>query len=342
MAFAYYELLPYAFKRFSILSAFRTALPTLQHYARRTPLPRSDKPALFTMNILPPLATLWYHFARRNLGNGVDIVIFDCSGQLHARDFPGARVQKFLNFYAATKSDEFLRHIARHRRIGWICDDDMFPMSPKMLEVIRSEFAVPNTVSVSFRPRDWWHFEINGKSFEPSSSYCTAFNREILIERENLSLAPAGGNLHPTDIGKPPLRYDTFDKANEILLRKGYRCFIVPEHARREVLTGFSGMSGAVMLLSYFKKPQDILDYYRKPPKQQWSGNVLFGTFSMMLAISHILELYTEISGRHYRIPSLPPLDALQKIREEHRTYLRPGHSFERVDDVIARLRREL
>lgn len=334
----YYKVLPRAFKQFSLRAALRTALPTLGYYLTRRPLPKSDKPALFTMNILPPMATVWYHFARKNLGDSVDYVIFDCSGKLNPKDFPGARVQKFLNFYAATKSDEFLRHVAKYRKIGWICDDDMFPMSGKMLDVLHKELKDPKTASVSFRPRDWWQFEIDAKTYEPSSSYCIAFNRAILIDREKLSLAPAPGNSHPSRIGKPPGRYDTFDKANETLLQKGYRCFIVPEAEREEYLTGFSGMSGAVILLDYFKAQEQVLAYYRTPTKDKWSGNVLFGTLSSMLAIWTILELYERITSHTYRIPSLPPRAELEKIRDKHLPYVGTHHKPEWFDDVRTRL----
>src|SRR3989338_4324489 len=154
MARAYHEILGIAFKQFSLRAALRTALPTLGYYLMRSPLPKSDKPALFTMNILPPMATVWHHFVQKNLGDRVDTVIFDCSGKLNPKDFPGARVQKFLNFYAATKSDEFIRHIASSRKTAWICDDDMFPMSNDMIDVLEREFQDPLTASVSFRPRD--------------------------------------------------------------------------------------------------------------------------------------------------------------------------------------------
>lgn len=339
---SYDRLLPYAFRRFSLLSARRTLLPTLRHYCTRAQLPPSDKPALFTMNILPPMATVWHHFVRKNLGEGVDTVIFDCSGRLDPADFPGARVQKFLNFYAATKSDEFLYHIAKNRRIAWLCDDDMFPMSPTMLTVLEREFAVPHTASVSFRPRDWWHFVIEGKSYEVSSSYCTAINRAIFVEKEHLSLRPADGNTHPSHIGKQPRRYDTFDKANDILLQKGYRCCVVPPEEREICLTGFSGMSGAVVLLSSFRTPEETLDYYRSAPQERWSGNILFGTLSSMLAVCTIQELYTRITGKMFPLPSLPRREELERLREEHRHSLRPDQSVTWFDEVADRLRASL
>src|SRR5438105_15853083 len=110
------------------------------------------------MNILPPMMTVWHHCARKYVGDAVDMVIFDCSGRLDPAEFPGARVQKFLNLYAATKSDEFLRHVARRRRIGWICDDDMFLLDAAAGDIVERELAVPNTASISCRPREWRHF----------------------------------------------------------------------------------------------------------------------------------------------------------------------------------------
>lgn len=336
---AYHELLPYGFKRFSLLSMRRTLLPTIGYYLRRKPLPQGNKPALFTMNILPPMMTVWYHLVQKYLGDKVDIVIFDCSGKLNPKEFPKARVQKFLNLYAATKSDEFLYHIAKNRKVGWICDDDMFPINAEMVDVLRKEFADSNTASVSFRPRAWWHYEIDGKEYEPSSSYCVAFNREIFCDKEKLSLAPANGNNHPSHIGKPPKRYDTFDKANEILLRKGYKCHIIPEEDRDKYLTGFSGMSGAVILLDYFKTPEQVLAYYNEPPKEQWSGNVLYGTLSAMLAICTIQELYEQITGKKYPLPSLPSRSALEKLRDDHKQYFREDQNPTWIDEVSAKLR---
>ncbi len=335
----YHEWLPYAFKRFSIQSAFRTALPTANYYLTRPALPPSEKPALFTMNILPPMMTVWYHLVQKYVGDKVDITIFDCSGKLNAKEFPQANVYKFLNFYAATKSDEFLYHIAKNRKIGWICDDDMFPLSSKMVDVLEEQFANPKTASISFRSRKWWYFDTDGKHYEPSSSYCTAFNRDIFVEKEHLSLAPANGNEHPSLIGKPPKRYDTFDKANEILLRKGYDCFVVPEKEQEEYLTGFTGMSGAVMLLYIFKTPEAILDFYNAPPKEQWSGNVLFGTLSAMLSICTICELYKEITGMEYPMPSLPSRSVLEKLMENHKKYFREDQDSLFHEQVSDRLR---
>ena len=336
------RILPSLFKKFSISSASRTLLPTIGYYRTRPALPPSDKPALFTMNILPPMMTVWYHCVQKYLGDRVDTVIFDCSGTLDPAEFPKARVQKFLNFYAATKSDEFLWHIAKRRRIGWLCDDDIFIINPAAVDLVERELVVPNTASVSFRPRMWWHFAIDGKNYWPSSSYCIAYNREILIDKERLSLRPAEGNAHPSEIGKEVRRYDTGDKANEILLRKGYRCHIVPKEEETNYITGFSGMSGAVMLLWHFKTAEETERYFLDPPPEHWSGNVLYGTFAAMLAINCIQECYTKLKGKPCPIRSLPSSETLARIRREREPYLRDGLSFKWIDEAGTQLRNAL
>ena len=291
------------------------------------------------MNILPPMMTVWHHCVKKYLGDRVDTTIFDCSGKLDPAEFPGAHVQKFLNFYASTKSDIFLNQIARNRRIGWLCDDDIFLINPAAVDLVERELAVPNTASLSFRPRTWWHYEIDGKSHPVSSSYCIAFNRGIFCDREHLSLAPVGGNQHPADGGRSPGRYDTGDKANEILLKKGYRCAIVPKEEEANFITGFSGMSGTVMLLWHFKTAEETADFFLSQPLEKWQGNVLYGTFSALLAIDCIQDCYTKLKGRPYPLPSLPSKKVLSDIRRSCEQHLGAERSFRWVDEAGERLR---
>lgn len=322
------------------------------------------------MNILPPMMTVWHHFARRSVGDGADIVIFDCTGTLDPRDFPGALVLPFLNFYAATKGNVFIRSIARNRRIAWLCDDDMFLMSDECLTILNREFAVPKTASVSFRPREWWEFDMKlsatslplqrerpiedpersrrgeGSStkasfIQPSSSYCLALDREVFM-REKLSLAPAAGNPHPALTTRPPRRYDTFDKANEILLTRGYRCAIVSQEERERCVAEWSGLSGPVMLLRYFRSPEQTLEYFRSAPPERWSGNLLFGLMSAMLSICAVQDLYTRLKGKPYPLPSLPERGELLRILEERRAYIRPDQTLETMERTTAKLTRSL
>ena len=337
----YFELVPYAFKKFGVLRALRTGLPTALHYLHPNPLPPSEKPALFTMNIMPPMMTVWHHLVRKNLGDRVDTVIFDCSGTLDPADFPGARVQKFLNLYAATKSDEFLYKIAKTRKIGWICDDDMFIVNPKCVDRIIQEFKDPQTAVLSFRPRTWWRFEIDGTSYEPCGSYCLAIKREIYCDKEHLSLSPCDGNTHVKETTRT-VRYDTFDKANETLIRKGYRCAIIPESEREEYVTGFSGVSSAVMLLWHFGTPEQMMAYLEAPADNTWGGNTLYTILSGLLAISAMQEMHQKITGKPYVLRSMPSLPELERLRRAKAPLLREGHDFERTLQVAERLRRHL
>ena len=92
------------------------------------------------------------------------------------------------------------------------------------------------------------------------------------------------------------------------------------------------------MLLWYFKKPEQTLDYLLSPPKQQWSGSMLFGMLGALLSICMIQELYAKLKGKPYPLPSLPPRDELMKIYEEHKQYLRPDQSLEQVEETSRRL----
>ncbi len=296
------------------------------------------------MNIMPPMMTVWHHFVRKNLGNTVDTIIFDCSGTLNPKDFPGARVQKFLNVYAATKSDEFLYHIARNRKIGWICDDDMFLMNPRTIDTINEAFKDPNTASLSFRPRDWWHFSMDGKSHEPSGSYCLAINREIYCEKEGLSLAPRDGNTGVSHIGKSVARYDTFDRANELLIKKGYRCAVIPAAERDTYVTGFSAVSSAAMLLWHFPTPKHMMEYLETPEERSWRGNTLYTVLSGLLAISAMQELHEVITGKPYVLRSMPKKSDLDRLQKEKTPLVRAreGHDFENTLAVAERLRQAL
>ncbi len=287
--------------------------------------------------------TVWYHLVQKNLGDRVDIVIFDSSGTLDPKDFPKARVQKYINVYAASKSDEFLYHIARNRKIGWICDDDMFIASSKCLDRIEEEFKDSSTAALSFRPRDWWHFEIGGKEYAPCGSYCLALNREIYCDKEKLNLSPCDGNTHGVShITDKMDRYDTFDKANFELLRKGYRCAQVSKDEQLEYVTGFSGVSSAAMLLWHFRTSDQFMSYLEAPEDKAWRGNTLFTVLSGLLAISSCMEMHETITGKPYTLTSMPTKEDLHRLVEQKGPLLREGKYFETTLDVVGRIKKEL
>ncbi len=330
----YSTFLTDSFKLFSLKTAPRTALPTLRHFVFPHVLAKSDKPVLVTMNILPALMTVWHHFALRSIGDRADIVIFDCSGRLKQNDLPGTYVQPFLNLYAATKVDIALRSFAKNRRSVWICDDDVLLTGKESFDSMMRELQVPNTACVTMEPRDWWQFEMNGQRIAPAGTYCLAINRDIVCDKEHLSFKPTDGNEHPSLIpGRPVKRYDTFDKANEILLQKGYRCAAIDEMTRKNCTIGYDGLSGAVMLLYRFKTPDETMAYLEEPSNEAWGGTILFRVLNGMLAIDTLSEAAEKISGASQRPHALPSRSELQKLRQSREKFLREGLSFTLLDE---------
>ena len=339
---SYSKILPKAQKRFSLRSGFRNALATIHYFSLERPLPPSEKITLFTCNIFPPNVIVWHHLVRKYFGDQVDTFIFDCSGNLDPTLVPDARVHKYINAMHPTKIDSFLKRSARNRKIVWICDDDVFPISEKSVEILQREFADPNTASVSLRPRTWWHFEIGGKDYEPSGSYCIALNREIFIGKEHLSAQPANNNMHPKNMNKSSTRYDTLDKANEILLQKGYKCVIVPKEERDACMCGFDGTSIAALLLSYFKSPEETLSYFQDVDDRAWQGNTLPRNLNALLAAWELQDIYTRIIGTPYTLPTMPPKEELQAIAEHAKPFLTDGRNFDEVYERSEKLQKAI
>ncbi len=228
-------------------------------------------------------------------------------------------MQKFLNPRHTMKCDAFTQSISRNRKICWICDDDVFLLSNKTLEIMHREFADPNTACVSFQPRTWWEYEINGRRYEPVGTYCMALNRQIVWDKERLSFAPQDGNKHVSKLGEKLKRYDSFDKANEVLLQKNYRCYVVPEAEREELIAYYSGLSSAVMLLHRFKGKGQMEEFLLTPQDAAWKGSTLYTVLSGLIALSDIIALSKRITGRDESPPAMLSRERLLEIwRKKH------------------------
>ncbi len=321
------------------MSAVKNALPALVYHLTAKPMPASDKVTIFTCNIFPPNIVLWHHLVRKFFGDRADVFVFDCGGSLDPALVPGFTVQRYINAMHPTKIDVFLKKSAPNRRTVWICDDDVFPISERGLTVLREEFAKPSTATVSLRPRTWWHFELDGKQYEPSGSYCIALDRGIVVEKEHLNAQPADGNTHPSHRRKPMKRYDTLDKANEELIRRGYRCAIVPEAVRDACVVGFDGTSIAALVLAYFRTPERLMEFFRSAPAERWAGNVYPRMLAALLSGSAVLQLCEEVLGRPLPCPGMPSPKALSEIRAQAEPHLTEDRNFTDIDAAYTLLR---
>ncbi len=334
----YAKVLPTAQKVFSLRSVLRNGLPTIAYHLAARPLPPSEKITIFTCTIFPPLVAVWHHLVRKMFGDAVNTQIFDCSGTLDPALVPGAKVQRYINAMHPTKIDVFLKGSAGNRKLIWICDDDVFPVSNRALTVFAEEFGRPNTAMVSLRPRTHWNFDIGGKKEQPSGSYCLAIDRTIFIDREHLRAQPADGNMHLSVEGKPQKRYDTLDKANESLLQHGYRCAIPAAEIRDACVCGFNGTSIGALLLSYFRSPQDVVAYFDATTDAQWKGNALHRNFTALLAAQAVQDLFERITGKQYSLPTLPNRADLARIRKRTEPLLQGGRNYAHVDQAYERV----
>ncbi len=337
-AITHTDILSQAQKKFSLRRLFRNALPTLSYHINPRPFAPSEKITLFTCNIFPPNVIVWNHLVRKYFGDAVEVFIFDCSGDLNPKDVPGATVRKYINAMHPTKIDAFVAGAGKNSRYIWICDDDVFPSSAEGLQTLQKEFAEPKTATVSFRPRAWWHFEIDGKEYEPSGSYCVALDRSIFVDREHLNAQPADGNTHPSHREKPMSRYDTLDKSNELLIQHGYRCAIVPELERDRSFIGFDGTSIAALLLEAFPTAEALLHFFDSTTDDQWKGNVLYRCLAALLSANEVQKVCTQLRGTAYPLPTLPSDADLQRIRMRAEPLLTEGRTFTNIQEASERL----
>ena len=340
---AYFEVPPAAQKQYSLKQAWRLALPTLLYRCCSKPLEPSEKIALFTTTIFPELAVVWHHCVRRTLGDQVDTVILDSSARLDASLLPGVEVHGYWNTSNAAKIHAFLGHSASKRRLTWICDDDVFPVDTGIIQHTQQAFADPKTATLSFRPRTWWHFDLDGKTYEPSGSYCLVLNRDIFIDQEHLDPFPRDGNTHVCHLADRKLkRFDTLDYANEQLLQRGYTCAIAEEEKRDTFFTGFDGTSIAAFMRPYFANIDALLAYLRDPDDDAWRGNVLPRIVNALLAACVVRELYQELTDRPWVLSTLPERSILEELAEEKEGLLTEGRTFEEVKRVEERLKEVL
>jgi hypothetical protein len=226
---------------------------------------------LFTCSIYPDLTRVWYHFARRYTDEAkVTMLIYDCGGQLRREYFPGATIFRHRNTDHGTKIDHCLRDHAATPLL-FLSDDDCFILD-REAEPLAAERLLGHerAAALSFKPRGWWEWCLDGRRHPVMGSYSLVFKPEI-IARENLSFR----TRHTTD---PRVRqgsgyYDTADHVNEALLTRGYDVLVPEVDIRQRLVRSYSAVSSGFV---NFAKRRWLRSGYRiSRPWRRWAGEFL-------------------------------------------------------------------
>ncbi len=195
---------------------------------------------VFTCSIYPDLTRVWYHYLCRAVDPAaVTTVIYDCGSRLRSEHFPGARIVRSRNHGHGRKIDHFLARA--DTPLVFLSDDDVFLLSAEA-EPLAAEalLAAPRTAALSFKPRGWWSWQLDGRCWPVMGSYALVVKPEV-VRREGLSF-----RTRPTD--DPQIRagsgyYDTADYANRRLLELGYEVQVPTDDLRRRLVQSFAATS---------------------------------------------------------------------------------------------------
>ncbi|MAT39633.1 MAG: hypothetical protein CL946_08510 [Ectothiorhodospiraceae bacterium] len=225
------------------------------------PLPENGERAetqAITFSVVPQLTKTWLHALQQALAEeSVFPVLGDCSGSL-AVDENDAFVYATYNAPHGEKLDAFFASKASADYI-LVCDDDILWTDAAPLRYALEQLrADPSLAVVSLHPRSHVSSLLREVATEAMGSYCIVVNRAIW-EKERLSFR----------IEQPPANeshdwfYDTADKANRLLVERGYRIHIAPD----EVLDSLISLEGAsTWVLKAQKTAGDIQNELKHDP----------------------------------------------------------------------------
>ncbi len=213
---------------------------------------------IFTCSIYPDLTRVWHHFAARFTDpDEVTFVIYDCGSRLRAAHFPHTRIVRHANVDHGVKIDHCVRETVQ-TPLMFLSDDDAFIVNSQA-EPLAAEtlMADDRHAAFSFKPREWWEWQLNGSRHAVMGSYSVVFKPEV-IRREQLSF-----RTRPTS--DPKVRqgsgyYDTADYANEQLLMRGYRIAVPDATVRCQMVRSYSAVSSGFV---NFAKRKWLGDDYR-------------------------------------------------------------------------------
>jgi hypothetical protein len=199
-----------------------------------------------TFSVVPNLTALWSVMMKRAIPDSrARIWVGDCSGGFRkARAIaPDVRYYPMVNYLHGLKLDLFLNRFLRSEFVV-VSDDDVIWLNQEPWLWAMKEFARdPATAVVALAPRLRFHWNLDGRQYQPMGSYCLIVRRSIWL-KESLSFQ-AVPKASPSASSYGGL-YDTCDFANVELIKRGYRIAIAPDEIRGR-LAAFKGISSAVL-----------------------------------------------------------------------------------------------
>ncbi len=278
---------------------------------------------LFTCSIYPDLTRVWYHFARRYTdASCVRYVIYDCGSRLRKEHFPDALIVRYPNVDHGRKIDDCVRRVV-DTPLMFLSDDDSFILSDQTEPAAaRALLDDERAAALSFKPREWWEFEIDGRRHPVMGSYSIVFKPEV-IKKESLSF-----RTRPTD--EPDIRqgsgyYDTADYANRQLLLKGYRIIVPEKESRGEMVRSYSAVSSG--FVNFARRRWFKSEYRLSKPLKDWGEEIKSNLRKLEWAcgVSATVSLHKKLFGENPRFHDFFTYDDLRELVERARDDGRQG-----------------
>ncbi len=270
---------------------------------------------LFTCSIYPDLTRVWYHFAWRYMDSShVQYVIYDCGSRLQKEYFPDALIVRYPNVDHGRKIDDCVRKVI-DTPLMFLSDDDSFILSDQTEPVAaRALLDDEMAAALTFKPREWWEFEIEGRRYPVMGSYSLVFKPEV-IKKEGLSF-----RTRPTD--EPDIRqgsgyYDTADYANKQLLMKGYKIIVPEKESRGEMVRSYSAVSSA--FLNFTRRRWFNHEYRLSKPLRDWGEEIRSNLRKLEWAcgVSAIVALYKKLFDEKPQFHDFFTYDDLRELVED-------------------------
>jgi len=248
--------------------------------------------ALVTFSAFPELTELWLEFAAACTDpHRTEIFVLDSSGRLRVRVARPVQIVPCWNVEHGRKIDLFVTK-AGHERV-WLCDDDVFLLSPSVEQRLERALEAPDAWAASLM---WREQKLTPDGPHAMGSSCLMFKREVPL-RHGWSFRVRATQDSYVNWGRG--WYDTCDYAHAQSLSAGYRVVLLE---RDESLAPFIGVTA--MYLKLRTEIRDANGFWNK--FRSYKGDTrkarlfLTGAFSLLRVCQLYERFFHARSGRRY------------------------------------------